>query len=208
MESQPWYFVIGFLAQGLFSARVLIQWALSEKAKKVVSPTIYWQISLLASFLFSLYGWLRGDFAIILGQIFSYYIYIWNLNNKNHWKDLYPIVRYLVLATPILAMVYILWNGESSIERLFKSMPIALLIFGSLGQVIFTLRFVYQWWYSQSKGESLLPTTFWLLSLVGSIITISYGIFRKDPVLILGQSAGFVAYLRNLWLTRKHEQSV
>lgn len=203
MESKSWYFIIGFLAQGLFSARVLIQWVLSEKAKKVVSPTIYWQISLLASFLFSIYGWLRGDFAIILGQIFSYYIYVWNINNKDHWKEIYPIFRYIILATPVVAAWYVLYHGNSSIERLFKSMPLPLLIFGSLGQIIFTLRFVYQWWYSKSKGESSLPVNFWLLSLGGSIITIAYGIFRKDPVLILGQSAGFIAYARNLWLARK-----
>lgn len=203
MESKSWYFVIGFLAQGLFSARVLIQWVLSERAKKVVSPTIYWQISLFASFLFSIYGWLRGDFAIILGQVFSYYIYVWNINNKDHWKEIYPIIRYIILATPIVAGCYVLYHGTSSIERLFKSMPLGLLIFGSMGQIIFTLRFVYQWWYSQSKGESSLPVNFWLLSLGGSIITIAYGIFRKDPVLILGQSAGFIAYARNLWLAKK-----
>ncbi|SHF36189.1 Lipid A Biosynthesis N-terminal domain-containing protein [Dysgonomonas macrotermitis] len=205
---KSWYFIIGFLAQGLFSIRVLIQWVLSEKAKKVVSPTIYWQISLLASFLFSIYGWLRGDFAIILGQIFSYYIYIWNINNKNHWKEIYPIIRYIILVTPILAAGYVLYKGDSSIDRLFKSVPIPLLIFGSLGQIIFTFRFIYQWWYSQAKGESSLPVNFWLLSLVGSIITIAYGIFRKDPVLILGQSAGFIAYSRNLWLATKSSDSL
>ncbi|WP_394333930.1 lipid-A-disaccharide synthase N-terminal domain-containing protein [Dysgonomonas macrotermitis] len=208
MMDKSWYFIIGFLAQGLFSIRVLIQWVLSEKAKKVVSPTIYWQISLLASFLFSIYGWLRGDFAIILGQIFSYYIYIWNINNKNHWKEIYPIIRYIILVTPILAAGYVLYKGDSSIDRLFKSVPIPLLIFGSLGQIIFTFRFIYQWWYSQAKGESSLPVNFWLLSLVGSIITIAYGIFRKDPVLILGQSAGFIAYSRNLWLATKSSDSL
>lgn len=207
MEGKAWYFIIGFIAQGLFSARVLIQWFLSEKEKKVVSPTIYWQISLLASFLFSIYGWLRGDFAIILGQIFSYYIYVWNINSKNHWKEIYPLIRYLILATPIIAAGYVLYHGGSSVDRLFKSMPLPLLIFGSMGQIIFTLRFVYQWWYSKSKGESLLPINFWLLSIIGSIITIAYGIFRKDPVLILGQSAGFIAYSRNLWLGFKTNKS-
>lgn len=203
MDSNPWYFVIGFAAQGLFSARMLIQWILSEKAKKVVSPTIYWQISLLASFLFSIYGWLRGDFAIILGQIFSYYIYIWNINNKKHWKEIYPVIRFIILLTPIVAAGYVLYHGNSSSERLFGHIPLELLLFGSAGQIIFTLRFVYQWWYSKKRDESLLPANFWMLSLIGSMITISYGIFRKDPVLIIGQSAGFIVYARNLWLIKK-----
>jgi len=182
---------------------MLIQWILSEKAKKVVSPTIYWQLSLLASFLFSIYGWLRGDFAIILGQIFSYYIYIWNLNNKNYWKGINSLFRLVIVLTPIVALCYVLYEGEESSEKLFGNIPLGLLLFGSAGQIIFTLRFVYQWWYSKSRGESLLPSNFWLLSLIGSLITIAYGIFRKDPVLIIGQSAGFITYARNLWLSQK-----
>ncbi|MFR9165481.1 MAG: lipid-A-disaccharide synthase N-terminal domain-containing protein [Dysgonomonas sp.] len=203
MENQPWYFILGFVAQGLFSIRVLIQWVLSEKAKKVVSPTIYWQVSLLASFIFSIYGWLRGDFAIILGQIFSYYIYIWNLNSKNHWKEINVVARTIIVLTPLVALGYVIYMGDSSIDRLFGNIPIGLLIFGSAGQIIFTFRFIYQWWYSRSRKESLLPTGFWVLSLVGSSITITYAIFRKDPVLIIGQGAGFIAYSRNLWLATK-----
>ena len=205
MENNNWYFVLGFLAQGLFSARMLVQWVLSEKEKKVVSPTIYWQISLLASFLFSIYGWLRGDFAIILGQVFSYYIYIWNLNNKNHWKSMHLLVRTAIIFTPIVALGFVFYNGDHSVERLFGNIPLGLLLFGSAGQIIFTFRFIYQWWYSKSRGESLLPSGFWILSIIGSVITICYGVFRKDPVLIIGQSAGFATYARNLWLAKKEQ---
>ena len=74
--------LIGFLAQGLFSARMLVQWILSERARRVLSPTLFWVLSVIASILLCLYGWLRSDFAIILGQIFSYYIYLWNLRIK------------------------------------------------------------------------------------------------------------------------------
>ena len=73
---------IGFLAQAFFSARTLVQWILSEKAKKVLSPTIFWVLSLLGAYLLCIYGWLRNDFAIILGQFISYYIYLANLKLK------------------------------------------------------------------------------------------------------------------------------
>jgi len=199
-----WLYALGFTAQALFSARMLIQWFLSEKAKTVVSPTIYWQLSLLASFLLSIYGWLRGDFAIILGQFFSYYIYIWNLNNKNHWKNIYILFRYIIILTPFMALGYVLLNGQSEISRLFTSVPLGLLLFGSAGQIIFTFRFIFQWWYSRSRNESLLPATFWILSILGSSIIVIYGIFRQDPVLMLGQSVGFIAYIRNFYFaTRK-----
>lgn len=203
LEHPSWFFVIGFAAQALFSARMLVQWIMSEKAKKVVSPVIFWQLSLLGSILFSIYGWLRSDFAIILGQIFSYYIYIWNLNNKNKWKDFPFVFRAAIILLPVVALRYVIYNGDASIERLFRNIPIGLLLFGSAGQIIFTFRFIYQWWYSRRKGESLLPAFFWILSLLGSSITIVYGIVRKDPVLVIGQSAGFITYARNLWLTKE-----
>ena len=58
----------------------------------------------------------------------------------------------------------------------------------------------------------LLPAGFWIISLIGSGVILSYGIFRKDPVLILGQTFGFVAYVRNLMIGFKkkdeYEQAV
>lgn len=200
-------FGIGFLAQALFSARLVIQWLLSEKARKVVSPTSYWQISILASYLLFVYGWLRDDFAIILGQYISYYIYIWNLNTKNHWKELPAFIRLVLLLTPVLVIIYLLLTWDINGPRLFRNanIPLGLLIFGSMGQIIFTFRFIYQWFYSRHKGESVFPVTFWVLSLLGSAIIVSYGIYRSDPVLILGQSVGFIAYIRNLFILRKNK---
>ena len=200
-------FGIGFLAQALFSARLVVQWLLSEKARKVVSPTSYWQISILASYLLFVYGWLRDDFAIILGQYISYYIYIWNLNTKNHWKELPAFIRLVLLLTPVLVIIYLLLTWDINGPRLFRNanIPLGLLIFGSMGQIIFTFRFIYQWFYSRHKGESVFPVTFWVLSLLGSAIIVSYGIYRSDPELILGQSAGFIAYIRNLFILRKNK---
>jgi len=67
MESWP-IFAIGFLAQLLFSARLISQWFLSEKSKEVETPVLFWKLSLLASILLFTYGYLRDDFAIMLGQ--------------------------------------------------------------------------------------------------------------------------------------------
>ncbi|MDR2910676.1 MAG: lipid-A-disaccharide synthase N-terminal domain-containing protein, partial [Bacteroidales bacterium] len=45
------YFIyaLGFTAQILFFIRTIIQWFKSEKEGKVISPVVYWQISLIAS---------------------------------------------------------------------------------------------------------------------------------------------------------------
>ena len=48
--------------------------------------------------------------------------------------------------------------------------------------------------------ESLFPAGFWIISLIGSSLILIYGIIRIDPVLILGQSFGLMAYGRNLYI--------
>jgi len=188
-----------------FSARILLQWILSERAKKVISPAIFWQLSIVGSYLLFVYGWLRDDFAIILGQIISYYIYIWNLDKKHQWKKLPFVIRTLLLLTPVAAILYMLKDASAFVDQFFRNekIPLWLLIYGSMGQIIFTLRFVYQWIYSKRKDESLLPIGFWVISLFGSLIIVSYAIYRRDPVLILGQSTGLIAYSRNIYLSRR-----
>jgi len=84
--------------------------------------------------------------------------------------------------------------------------PLWLLLFGSAGQVTFALRFIYQFIYSAAHHQSVLPIGFWIISLLGSSMIIAYAIFRLDPVLILGQSFGFVAYIRNIMIGYKNKK--
>lgn len=196
--------LIGFLAQGLFSARILVQWIMSERARRVLSPTLFWVLSLLGSCLLCLYGWLRDDFAIILGQILSYYIYIWNLRAKGvgrRWpRPAATTLLLTLLLLPALLSIPVARDPAGSLGPLLHNadIPLWLLIYGSLGQIIFTFRFIYQWLYSVRRGRSELPAGFWIISLAGSLTIVSYAIARLDPVLIVGQSVGLVAYIRNL----------
>ncbi len=201
-----WVFAIGFLAQAFFSARILIQWILSERARQVVSPAAYWVCSLAGSYLLFVYGWLRDDFAIILGQMVSYYIYLWNLNAKGIWSRIPSVLRAVLLLTPLLAAAGIARDASHFFDTFMQNdmIPPGLLLFGSAGQLVFSLRFVYQLYYSARRHESVLPAGFWRLSLLGSTMIVVYGVIRLDPVLIFGQSVGFVAYTRNLLIGRKH----
>ena len=93
MQSTPsWIFGVGLLAQLLFSARVLYQWIVTEKARKVLSPPAFWVLSIIGSYLLFIYGVLRDDFSIILGQFLSYYVYLWNLNMQKLWGKIAGIV--------------------------------------------------------------------------------------------------------------------
>jgi lipid-A-disaccharide synthase-like uncharacterized protein len=193
---------IGFLAQAFFSARILVQWVLSERARKVLSPSVFWIFSIAGSYLLCLYGWLRQDFSIVLGQFIAYYIYLWNLWAKGLWVRIPQVLRWVLLATPIVAVVFVCGHAQEFVEGFLQNedVPLWMVIFGSVGQVLFTCRFIYQWWYSSKHGESVLPAGFWWLSLIGSLTIVSYGAMRLDPVLIVGQSFGLVAYIRNLMI--------
>lgn len=195
-------YAIGFMAQGFFSARILVQWIMSERARKVLSPSLFWILSIAGSYLLCLYGWLRQDFAIVLGQFISYYIYLWNLKAKGIWGRMHVVLKAILLFTPVLALIFAAGDAAAFIERFFRNedVPMWLLLFGSAGQLVFTLRFIYQYLYSRRHGESELPAGFWLLSLAGSLTIVSYGIIRHDPVLIVGQSFGLIAYIRNLMI--------
>lgn len=85
------------------------------------------------------------------------------------------------------------------LENLTK-LEIFFLLIGFVGQGLFASRFIVQWIYSEKKGESTIPIIFWYLSIFGGIGLLTYAIFRKDPVIILGQSFGILIYLRNLIL--------
>lgn len=78
---------------------------------------------------------------------------------------------------------------------------------GFLGQFMFFMRFLVQWIVSEKRKESVVPISFWYFSLLGGIILLSYAIYRKDPVFILGQSCGAVIYLRNLMLIYRKKPS-
>ena len=83
---------------------------------------------------------------------------------------------------------------------------ILILAVGFAGQAMFFMRFFVQWLYSEKHKRSLIPTAFWYFSLGGSSLLLAYAIIKKDPVFIVGQSTGFIIYIRNLILIRREQR--
>ena len=202
------YFIysIGLTAQLLFSLRLLVQWLFSEKENKVVAPTFFWIVSLIASILFFMYGYLRNDFAIMLGQFITYYIYIRNLQLQNQWNRLQKGIQIVFINFPLIVLLITLLRGEFDFSQLFNRnfIPFWLLALGIVSQLIFTLRFIFQWIISEKNKFSQLPNTFWILSIVGSVLILIYSIFRKDPILFIGHAFGIIIYCRNLIILKNH----
>ena len=74
------------------------------------------------------------------------------------------------------------------------------LAFGVLAQVVFGARFILQWISSERAGRSVIPLSFWFLSIGGGLMTLVYGFVRREPVIIIGQGLSTAIYLRNLAL--------
>jgi lipid-A-disaccharide synthase-like uncharacterized protein len=72
--------------------------------------------------------------------------------------------------------------------------------FGVVAQLLFGTRFLLQWIASERAGRSVMPLAFWFFSMGGGVLTLIYGLARRDGVIIIGQSLSVIIYLRNLML--------
>lgn len=76
------------------------------------------------------------------------------------------------------------------------------LLLGFGGQILFMGRFVLQWFASERQQRSVIPVSFWYLSIAGALVLLAYALHRRDPVFTAGQGLGVAIYLRNLHLIR------
>ncbi|HEY0235355.1 MAG TPA: lipid-A-disaccharide synthase N-terminal domain-containing protein [Afipia sp.] len=82
------------------------------------------------------------------------------------------------------------------------------LAFGLIAQLFFTARFLVQWISSERAGKSVIPMAFWFFSMGGGIMTLIYGIVKREPIIILGQALATIIYVRNIMLiVKNHKQS-
>ena len=74
-----WLLCLGLFGQAMFFSRFLVQWMVSEKAKKSVFPMAFWYLSLSGGFILFLYAWQRNDPVIMLGQGVGLFVYTRNV---------------------------------------------------------------------------------------------------------------------------------
>ena len=80
------------------------------------------------------------------------------------------------------------------------------LIFGIVAQLLFAARFLVQWISSERAGKSVIPFAFWFFSMGGGLMTLAYGIVKREPVIILGQGLSTIIYVRNIMLILKERR--
>ena len=90
-----------------------------------------------------------------------------------------------------------------TIFNVTSAIGLAWVALGLLGQLLFTGRMLVQWLTSEQSKRSVIPVSFWWMSLAGATMLLVYFIWRRDIVGILGQATGWIIYVRNLILIRR-----
>jgi lipid-A-disaccharide synthase-like uncharacterized protein len=73
------WLAIGLIGQALFSARFLIQWVVSEKQRRSVTPVAFWYFSVAGGVVLLLYAIHRRDLVFTIGQAAGLLVYARNL---------------------------------------------------------------------------------------------------------------------------------
>jgi lipid-A-disaccharide synthase-like uncharacterized protein len=193
--------LFGFVGNLFYALRVLIQWLASERAGKSVVPVAFWWFSLSGAVVYITYAYIRAEIPFILGISATLVPYTRNL--MIHYRPNRP-PRPIGLVMAIASMlgcipIIVFWRERTVLDYWF--------ILGLCGIAVFHSRFYVQWVHSEAKRKSVMPLTFWYMSLVGSMLLLLYSLIRKDPVYILGFVFNVIPYTRNIMLIRKNRRA-
>ncbi len=79
MQDTTIWMIIGFAGQALFTARFVVQWIASERARKSLIPVAFWFFSFGGGTVLLAYAIHRGDPVFIAGQAGGLIIYLRNI---------------------------------------------------------------------------------------------------------------------------------
>jgi len=79
LKTETVWLVVGFVGQGMFFMRFLLQWLSSEKKGRSVIPVAFWYFSFAGGLTLLAYAIYRKDPVFIIGQSTGAFIYARNL---------------------------------------------------------------------------------------------------------------------------------
>jgi len=80
-------------------------------------------------------------------------------------------------------------------------------VLGWLGNAAFSSRFLVQWYATEKHKRVVVPTAFWWLSLVGSLLFLIYSLRQRDSVFIYAYAFNWIPYIRNLVIHYRHQDA-
>src|SRR6478672_10221439 len=105
------WIAIGFLGQGLFFGRWLIQWIVSERQAESRMPIAFWYMSLVGGLITLAYAIYRRDPVFIAGQGVGAVVYIRNLMliHRQGPPSSTPIAKHLLNLTLLAVLAGLLF---------------------------------------------------------------------------------------------------
>ena len=201
--------VFGWLGTGIFAWRTVGQWILSEKAKRSVVPHSFWSWSLLGSALLVVYAIHRREPVFLLGAIVNGCFFArswWLSRNGDGVPNTRRVLRPATLGLVVFAAIVIEAIGpDHGLVRF--DYGFAWMAVGFAGQAFWIGRFVVQAMTSERLGKSVLPESFFWMSLAGAVLLLAYAIYRLDWPNIAGYGPNAIPYARNLILMRRTKRA-
>lgn len=198
----------------LFYGRFYMQWIVSEIRRKSVVPTAFWYMSSVGSVSLLAYGAHISSPVGTLSQCINVVIYARNLVHIWRGKGkLSPVlnvgVHLLVAAIALtgLGLVGFTWWHEYHSIHADKAQSASRawfwILVGVAGTALFACRFIVQWLVSESQGKSVVPVSFWYISVAAAVLQSSSFFQQQEWVYGIGVASNVPVYLRNLYLIRK-----
>ena len=205
-----WY-VLGVPASVIFYGRFYVQWIVSEIRRKSVMPISFWYMSSVGSLMLLVYGVATTSALGTLSHCFNIAV---NSRNLIHiWREKGKLSPALNAGVHIFVVVVILasagvtaWTWWHVYDRRSAGPAGEIqktafwLGIGVLGQALFAMRFLVQWIATEKRKKSVVPTSFWWLSLVASALMCASFSREREWVYAVGIAATLFIYARNLWL--------
>jgi lipid-A-disaccharide synthase-like uncharacterized protein len=123
---------------------------------------------------------------------------------KYAWRKERSAVELIILGSQMIVENLVRWWLATPARDLIW------VLIGLSAQLMFSARFLVQWFVSEKARASVVPEAFWYFSCGGGLMLLAYAIYRVDPVFILGQAGGLTIYARNIyfiWLGKRTPQS-
>lgn len=210
------YFPLGVLPSLFFSLRFFIQWWKSEKKKLSFVDSLFWKLSLTGNCLLATHYFIQFQYVFLLIQTLNALISWRNLNlledspeRKLSLKTCLFLTVFTLISVSLMFFLqaYFSYNGSTTKELFFGKFNVNHIgvgwhAFGIFGGFLFAARFWVQWWKAEKRGKSELTNSFWILSIVGSLVALIYFIQIRDFISIFNYSFSLVPYIRNLILLR------
>ncbi len=194
--------VLGWLGNVCYFSRFLLQWLQSERARRSVTPRSFWWLSLGGCAFLGTCAIAQRELVLVPSFLINGAIYARNLwidRSRGRGGRLGPLpaaLAGLAAATVVVAFLLLKDDTPTSEDAWW------LLLVGAVGQGLWSVRFILQWWFTERRGYSHFPLAFWWITLVGSVLNIAYTATRDDPVYLFGLLPTPIYPIRNLMIER------